>query len=430
MRLLEDSSSATYYHVTFETRVPSIQAHGLQVGKRRNWDRAIGGKQGSLNHLYLFDNATGAVRWGFNMEWEFGKPVAIIVIKNPPGMIAPDDHIQMQLNGYGAVTTDESIPPSCIHRIVPVTDMMKKQVASTGQVDAALFEFINDPTPMSPTFRPFKNLPPEELIRFCQTSDFHSLRGLAVGENNYYWDARVAIHGTVARMLGIEDYVEDRFWVHFRDDMTMVEWTERFEYGRTLNRAYRRLMTCPDLYFQCGSEGWLPGPEAAASITSALKEGSWDTTIPVNSSWRGVKEAVEIFKNPSRGDIAKMGGDCRMLISRNGDLLFWEEGILHSEVEPELDTFAPHLLYSSRNPKDIWWNELESYKLDHAWDIELDHANDEVYYDARLRGDWQRVMSNPNVQRLCGGEPIIIGIDEHYPEVRMDAAWIARNVQP
>jgi hypothetical protein len=130
-QILEVLGTAVYYHVTFATRVPSILQQGLVAGKIRNWNNAFGNKQGSTAHIYLFDDFTSAVRWAATMEWEFDKPVEILVIENPPGLIQPDDHIQMQLNGYGALTTDEVIPPECIRRAISLTSEMKKEVAQT-----------------------------------------------------------------------------------------------------------------------------------------------------------------------------------------------------------------------------------------------------------------------------------------------------------
>jgi RNA:NAD 2'-phosphotransferase (TPT1/KptA family) len=128
----ESMGVPVYYHVTFATRVPAIMKQGLLPGKRRNWNNSFGAKQGSTKLIYLFEDFTSAARWGAHMEWEFEKPVEVLVIHAPPGLIIADDHIQMQLGGHSAVTTDEAIPAEAIKRSIPITDDMKREIAKTG----------------------------------------------------------------------------------------------------------------------------------------------------------------------------------------------------------------------------------------------------------------------------------------------------------
>lgn len=163
-------------------------------------------------------------------------------------------------------------------------------------------------------------------------------------------------------------------------------------------------------------------------ITEAAQ---WVATIKGPSSYADGM-TFEVFKNPSVQDINKeLGGEARMFLLGNGDILYWNEGLLHNEVAHELKISEdnPHLSYATRKRKQIWWGEVERYKLDHAWDIRLDFDNDEKYYDGRLRDDYLRVVSNPNLIRLCGGTPVIMGIDEDNDIAYIDAAWIERNVE-
>lgn len=95
----------------------------------------MGASQGNRKLIYLFSDSTSAARWAFTMEWDFERPTSIIVVENPPGLIVHDDHPQMQLGYDGAVTTDESIPPECIKRVVTLTTEMKRELARTGKLD-------------------------------------------------------------------------------------------------------------------------------------------------------------------------------------------------------------------------------------------------------------------------------------------------------
>ena len=125
------SKSGKFYHVTFAARLPKIMQDGLVSGKRRVWKDSFGTNQGSRTSVYLFSSPIMAIRWAHKMEYEFGRKASILVVNNPPGNIKPDNHIEAQMNGKTWFTTDAPIPPSCISKVVPLTnDLCRKAVAA------------------------------------------------------------------------------------------------------------------------------------------------------------------------------------------------------------------------------------------------------------------------------------------------------------
>lgn len=150
-REIMEAKTDLLYHVTFASRVPSIQKNGIISGKHRNWDRAFGGKYGERGLIYLFTTAESAVRWAFKMQYEFSRPTVIIELANVSGDLNddPSGESQLMMNGAGTwKTIDTNIPPSCIHRIIPMTPpLAKKLVAITaGKETSLVLESVNRPT--------------------------------------------------------------------------------------------------------------------------------------------------------------------------------------------------------------------------------------------------------------------------------------------
>ncbi len=137
-----------------------------------------------------------------------------------------------------------------------------------------------------------------------------------------------------------------------------------------------------------------------------LDEMKWVQTIK-HKMWKGVGQ-VEIFRNPSKIDLHRER-EFRALIDKNGDLLVWAADILHSEVDTHLNALRPHLYLF---PKQLAWNEIESYKKEDAWDRHVDRATETGIYEPSLLVDFEKVVSNPNLIRLYGEGFVPFGIDE------------------
>jgi hypothetical protein len=111
-----------------------------------------------------------------------------------------------------------------------------------------------------------KNLTEKALTSMLMSSTDKRLRGLVVGEDNFYWDAFKSTHYDAAHVMGVPYDNGDRFWVILEDDEIRVGWTEHFEYGLVLNNAYRRLMQSPTLLFDGGDIGYVTGDEILKAL--------------------------------------------------------------------------------------------------------------------------------------------------------------------
>jgi hypothetical protein len=121
--LKESAEGPTYYHVTFNDRLPKIRKEGLRTGRNRIWNTGFGDKYGDTKTVYLFTQQAAAVRWAHKMEWEFKKPATILLLKNIPHDIEEDPSLEQQLAGQSGVwkRVRGNIPPECIVGEVPMT---------------------------------------------------------------------------------------------------------------------------------------------------------------------------------------------------------------------------------------------------------------------------------------------------------------------
>jgi hypothetical protein len=125
---------AVYFHCTFASRVKSILQQGLVTGKRRTWSNMFNRRQGRQDVIYMMSDFTAAVRWAFEMEYQFERPTAIIMFSEDDDDVTPDPHIQAQLAGSGTwKMTQKSVPSNQILRVIPLTIDLKKEVGQTGK---------------------------------------------------------------------------------------------------------------------------------------------------------------------------------------------------------------------------------------------------------------------------------------------------------
>lgn len=129
------TSDNHYYHVTPSSRVPKILSNGIESGHKAQWNNAFGKKLGDRNKVYMFSDFTMAVRWAHKMQFDMKKPISILVIDSPPGNIKNDNHVEAQMNGNSWYTTDETIPPSCIKNVYPLTLEMTRAVVKDGKIN-------------------------------------------------------------------------------------------------------------------------------------------------------------------------------------------------------------------------------------------------------------------------------------------------------
>lgn len=133
-----------YYHVTFVATLSKIRRDGIVPGKRRNWNNAFGSKLGSTKNVYVFSDPVSAARWAFKMEWEFEKPAVIIVLKDiDPASLVDDTGAEPHQFVDGEQTwkcTADTIPASCIDRVVPMSQDIARAVVKFTNGESKTFE--------------------------------------------------------------------------------------------------------------------------------------------------------------------------------------------------------------------------------------------------------------------------------------------------
>lgn len=122
-----------FYHVTLKSRLASIKATGLTPGRRRLWKNLHGAQLGSRAAIYVWDDWSSAIRWAAQMEWAFKKPIALLILANPPGPFEPDEH--KFAIGHHGFRTETPIPPSSIIEVVPLTTELTQQVVARQAPD-------------------------------------------------------------------------------------------------------------------------------------------------------------------------------------------------------------------------------------------------------------------------------------------------------
>lgn len=136
--LTESTDGQTYYHVTFNAKLPKIMQDGIQPGKPRNWEKALdGSKYGELGHIFLFTTPESAARWAFKMHWEFKKDVSVLVINGIEHTDDdPSEEQYLMVNGRGTWKRLKGhVAPENIVRVVPWKQEMAKPLVKGGPID-------------------------------------------------------------------------------------------------------------------------------------------------------------------------------------------------------------------------------------------------------------------------------------------------------
>ena len=125
---LSEISTETVFHVTFEQKLPLIKKNGLIVGKKRNWSNVFGTKLGSTKYIYFFTDLSVAARWAHKMNYEFEKPVIILICK-----LESEIESDMMLGG-AAIKTNENVPPKNIIGYIFPNMFLYRQITNGGTI--------------------------------------------------------------------------------------------------------------------------------------------------------------------------------------------------------------------------------------------------------------------------------------------------------
>ena len=122
---MTDGGAGIHYHCTTLDRMPSIRREGLVTGKRRRWSNTYGMKLGHPKSVYLLSDFDAAVRWAAKMEFDLGKPVCLIRVRTPEGLV-PDEQFE-QTRGPFSFRSGTGVPPDGILSTFPLTPELRRE---------------------------------------------------------------------------------------------------------------------------------------------------------------------------------------------------------------------------------------------------------------------------------------------------------------
>jgi hypothetical protein len=129
-----------YYHVTTKARLKSIEASGIEPGRKRRWKTGTGRQLGERGKIYLMSDFHAAVHWANKLQWERynGKepdpsPYIIICVRENPKNLAPDPHPENGLYGKSWFEKDGKIDPENIMKIIPLTKELIQSVTESAE---------------------------------------------------------------------------------------------------------------------------------------------------------------------------------------------------------------------------------------------------------------------------------------------------------
>lgn len=124
-----------WFHVTLASRLKSIRLLGITPGRKRLWSNTWGDKLGDTKCVYLINDFTAAVRWAFEMEYNFNKPAVILLLSGPPDSLEWDTNGGSHGGGQHWFKTTQAFPPQAIIREIPLTRDLCRSVARTGTAE-------------------------------------------------------------------------------------------------------------------------------------------------------------------------------------------------------------------------------------------------------------------------------------------------------
>ena len=156
--------------------------------------------------------------------------------------------------------------------------------------------------------RVISNPSPAGLATLARRAKWKTLRGLIHGSDVYWWDADLAIHGTVARAVGHQDYTDDRLeavlvrnkWIETpREELRMEVDDTAWPPSRLRNHPQmRRLLSSSLVYWHEPGEGWISGPEyAGRGLNEAEVPGTQFVTLDAAQLKEGLTWLEELAEN-------------------------------------------------------------------------------------------------------------------------------------
>ncbi len=152
-------------------------------------------------------------------------------------------------------------------------------------------------------------------------------------------------------------------------------------------------------------------------LESSLTE-SWHKTISVEGS------NFDIFKDPSRGDLAKMfreygartqqGLSMRALLTTDGSIYVWDAyEATHSDVENELNNYPLAGGYLYLHPEYVFFNDMHYFANDEG------EYDDQYAYRPVVRGFYDCTVGNRSLKAFYGPSMKIVAVDSQpmLPEI-------------
>ncbi len=198
IKLVEQANPKNYFFVTFSNHVPNRLAKGIQYG-------TLGG------NVELFSDNVAAVQYAVEVEKNYGKPVDILVISNPPGL-----QLRKNADGFERFITDEPIPAEHIRSAITLSSAMKRRLENGEDLMVEDVEEIDEDVLQEKLFFnadvrgtevPILQNPTRQEMIGRLTNEKHGgwIRGFLTDDGNVYvWSAYLADHmGVGSCGLGI-----------------------------------------------------------------------------------------------------------------------------------------------------------------------------------------------------------------------------------
>jgi len=119
-----------FYHVTFKTRVKTILSDGI-VPKRRSIYKGLFTEIKDIESIYGFTNFDDAARWASRMNFDFKRPVVIVIFKDDLKNWKEDIHFEGAGSKGMWIKKKGIIPAKNITEIINHTQEMTRAIVQT-----------------------------------------------------------------------------------------------------------------------------------------------------------------------------------------------------------------------------------------------------------------------------------------------------------
>ena len=118
------------YHVTFKSRIKTILSDGI-IPKRRSIYKGLFTEIKDIGSIYGFTNFDDAARWASRMNFDFKRPVVIVVFKDNVNNWKQDIHFEGAGSKGMWIKKQGFVPAKNIVKIINHTQEMTRAIVQT-----------------------------------------------------------------------------------------------------------------------------------------------------------------------------------------------------------------------------------------------------------------------------------------------------------